>query len=118
MDENVERECAVQPEDLSPLIFERLNAADVDGLVALYEPNAVLALPGGQVATGADEIRKVYEQLVADRPTFSPGVQRPTLCRSGPHVVSLGQRRGHRRSTRRQLDGTWLWVLDRPNVLE
>ena len=108
----------MQPEDLSPLIFERLNAADVDGLVALYEPNAVLALPGGQVATGADEIRKVYEQLVADRPTFSPGVQRPTLCRSGPHVVSLGQRRGHRRSTRRQLDGTWLWVLDRPNVLE
>ncbi|WP_192809216.1 hypothetical protein [Actinomadura montaniterrae] len=32
------------PDDLSRLVVERLNAGDVDGLVALYEPDAVLAL--------------------------------------------------------------------------
>jgi ketosteroid isomerase-like protein len=70
---------ATQPDDLSRLIVERLNAGDVDGLVALYEPDAVLALPDGRVATGSVEIRRAYERLVADRPTFEPGVQRPTL---------------------------------------
>ncbi len=65
MDDDAERERATQPEELSRLIVERLNAADVDGLVALYEPDAVLALPDGQVATGAQEIRKTYQRLVA-----------------------------------------------------
>jgi ketosteroid isomerase-like protein len=55
MHADVER--ATHPEDLSRLIVERLNAGDVDGLVALYEPDAVLALPDGQIATGSEEIR-------------------------------------------------------------
>ena len=59
--------------------MERANAGDVDGLVALYEPDAVLALPDGQVATGTAEIREVYRQLLADRPTLTPGPQRPAL---------------------------------------
>lgn len=55
MEDDAEREGATQPEELSRLIVERLNAGDVDGRVALYEPDAVLALPDGQVATGAQE---------------------------------------------------------------
>src|SRR5690348_10074524 len=77
MDADAER--ATLPEDLSRLIVERLNAGDVDGLTALYEPNAVLALPDGQLARGSDEIRRAYERVVADKPTFEPGAQRPTL---------------------------------------
>ncbi|KAB2366200.1 hypothetical protein F9B16_39895 [Actinomadura montaniterrae] len=38
------RPLASLPDDLSRLVVERLNAGDVDGLVALYEPDAVLAL--------------------------------------------------------------------------
>ena len=34
---------AAQPEDLGTLFLERANAGDVEGLVALYEPGAVLA---------------------------------------------------------------------------
>jgi ketosteroid isomerase-like protein len=77
-----EAERATLPEDLSRLIVDRLNAGDVDGLVALYEPDAVLALPDGQIATGSHEIRRAYEHLVANRPTFERGAERPTL-RSG-----------------------------------
>jgi ketosteroid isomerase-like protein len=79
VDKDAERERATQPDDLSRLIVQRLNAGDVDGVVALYEPHAVLALADGQVATGVEEIRNVYEQLLADKPTFAPGAQRPTL---------------------------------------
>jgi ketosteroid isomerase-like protein len=51
-------EHATHPEDLSRLIVERLNAGDVDGLVALYEPDAVLVLPDGRIATRSNEIRR------------------------------------------------------------
>jgi hypothetical protein len=38
-------EGAAQPEDLSRFFLERANAGDVEGLVALYQPDAVLAFP-------------------------------------------------------------------------
>ncbi len=117
MDADAER--ATRPEDLSRLIVERLNAADVNGLVALYEPDAVLALPDGQVATGSDEIRRAYEHLVADRPTFEPGTQRPTL-RSGELALTSARLANGVVTVevaRRQADGAWLWVIDQPNVV-
>lgn len=52
-----ERERAVQPEDLGRLFIERANAGGVEGMVALYEPDAVLAFPTGQVTTGSRAIR-------------------------------------------------------------
>jgi hypothetical protein len=42
-----ERKPAMQPEDLATFFLERANAGDVEGLVALYEPDAVLAFPPG-----------------------------------------------------------------------
>jgi SnoaL-like domain len=74
---NGARERAAQPEDLGRFFVERANAGDVDGLVALYEPDAVLALPAGQVTTGSQAIRRVYERLLADRPTFTAGSSGP-----------------------------------------
>ena len=56
---------AMQPEDLGAFFLERANAGDVDGLVALYEPGAVLAFPPGQVATGHEEIRAVYTEFAS-----------------------------------------------------
>jgi hypothetical protein len=40
-------EHATQPEDLSRFFLERANAGDVEGLVARYQPDAVLAFPPG-----------------------------------------------------------------------
>jgi ketosteroid isomerase-like protein len=54
------REPAREPEDLSDFFIERANAGDVEGLVALYEPDAVLAFPPGRVSAGHDEIRAAY----------------------------------------------------------
>jgi ketosteroid isomerase-like protein len=112
-------ERAVHPESLSRLIVERLNAGDVDGLTALYEPNAVLALPDGEIAIGSDEIRRAYERLVADRPKFEPGIQQPTLLSEDLALTSSRLANGAVtvEVARRQPDGTWLWVIDQPNVV-
>ena len=69
---------AMQPEDLGTFFIERANAGDVDGLVALYEPGAVLAFPPGQLATGHEEIRAVYTGLLAGRPGFSSAGSNPS----------------------------------------
>ena len=37
---------AMQPEEVTRLVAERLNAGDAAGMAALYEPQAVLAYPG------------------------------------------------------------------------
>ena len=118
MDRDTAHEQALQPEDLSRFIVERLNAGDVDGLVALYEPDAVLAMGRGQVASGAGEIRTAYEQIVAGRLSFEPGVQQATH-RCGDLALTssrLADGTITAEVARRQPDGTWLWVLDQPNI--
>jgi ketosteroid isomerase-like protein len=119
MGDETTRQPAAQPEELSRFLIDRLNAADVGGLVALYEPDAVLALPDGQVAAGASEIRKAYERIVAGRPTVVPGAPQPTL-RAGDLALTSSRLPDGTVTVevaRRQPDGTWLWVLDQPNIL-
>ncbi|MGF7121605.1 nuclear transport factor 2 family protein [Rhodococcus sp. TAF43] len=110
---------AAEPEDLNRLIVERLNAGDVDGLVALYEPDAVLSLPDGRVATGSSEIRAAYEQLVAGAPVFAPGETRPALRVGDLAMTSVHLADGGAtvEVARQQPDGSWLWVIDQPQVL-
>lgn len=119
MDDVETRERAAQPEDLSRFIVERLNAGDVDGLVALYEPGAMLVLPDGRVAAGHGEIRAAYERVVAGRPAFTPGEQRPTL-RNGDLAITSSRLASGALTVevaRRQPDGTWLWAIDHPDFL-
>jgi ketosteroid isomerase-like protein len=116
---NGDRERAAQPEDLSRLFLERANAGDVDGLVALYEPDAVLASPPGQVTSGTQAIRQVYQRLLADRPRFAAGEQQPALHFGDLALTSTRLVGGGAtvEVARRQPDGTWLWVIDQPNIL-
>ncbi|MDQ3695537.1 MAG: nuclear transport factor 2 family protein [Chloroflexota bacterium] len=114
-----ERERAEQPNDLGRFFVERANAGDVEGLVALYEPDAVLAFPPGQVTTGSQAIRQVFEQFLAGRPTLTPGEQQPAL-QAGDLALTSTRLAGGGASVevaRRQPDGTWLWIIDQPNVL-
>ena len=54
---------AENPADLARLFLDRANAGDVAGVVALYEADAVLAFPPGQITIGADAIWEVYESF-------------------------------------------------------
>lgn len=114
-----ERERAAQPEDLARFFVERADAGDAEGLAALYESDAVLAFPPGQVTTGTQAIRRVYEHLLASKPAFTAGAQQPAL-RVGDLALTSTRLAGGGATAevaRRQPDGTWLWVLDQPNVL-
>ncbi|HLI00484.1 MAG TPA: nuclear transport factor 2 family protein, partial [Acidimicrobiales bacterium] len=55
---------ATEPEDVTGLVAERLNAGDADGVAALYEPEAVLAYPVDHPIVGRDAIRAVYQRMV------------------------------------------------------
>ena len=107
---------ATEPNDLGRYFIERGNAGDVDGLVALYEPNAVLAFPPGNLATGHAEIRKVFEEFVAAAPVLSPGRQHPALV-SGDLALTVSTMTAGEMTVeiaRRQPDGSWLWAVDQP----
>ncbi|AIG78606.1 YybH family protein [Amycolatopsis japonica] len=110
------RTAATEPNDLGRFFIERGNAGDVDGLVALYEPDAVLAFPPGNVATGHAEIRKVYEEFVAAAPELLPGRQHPALVSGDLALTASTLTTGEMtvEVARRQPDGSWLWALDQP----
>lgn len=110
---------ANEPNDLGRYFLERGNAGDVEGLVALYEPNAVLAFPPGHLATGRAEIREVYEQFVAAAPVLSPGRQHPALVSGDLALTAATLTTGEVtvEIARRQPDGSWLWAVDQPVLL-
>lgn len=113
-------EPAMRPEDLARFFVLRANAGDVDGLVALYEPDAVLAGPDGQVMRGKDVIRSFYARLLADRPTCQAGDQRPALRLGDLALTSSRLVNGTVTAevARQQPDGTWLWVIDQPAIAQ
>lgn len=109
---------AQRPEDLAALLVERVNNQDLDGVVALYSDDALLATPDGEVAAGKAEIRAHYERLLATRPVFKPEVQLPAL-RSGDLALTSTRIEGGGATAEvaeRQAQGHWLWIIDRPNV--
>jgi ketosteroid isomerase-like protein len=114
-----DRPRALAPEDLERLFVERVNAGDVDGLVALFEPDAVLASPPATVASGSEAIRRVLHDLVASGVRLTLGDQQPTLRVGDVALTSTRLRDGGVTAevARRQPDGTWRWVIDQWNVL-
>jgi ketosteroid isomerase-like protein len=112
-----EYEKAMEPEDITRLFVERSNAGDADGVAALYEEHAVMAFPPGQTTVGRDAIRDLWKGFLADAPHFEAEDPLPTL-RSGdiamtstPATDGAGARA---QVVRRQIDGSWLRVLDQP----
>ena len=113
-----EREAAREPEDITRLIVERVRTGDAEGIAALYEPDAVLAYPPGAMTIGRDAIRGLYEQMVASNVRFAPAEPLTTLRLGDIALTSTraGDEAGARAQVvRRQPDGTWLRILDRPD---
>ena len=112
------RETARTPEDLTRLVVERVQAKDAAGVAELYEPDAVVAFPPGEMTVGRKAIRKLYEQLIEHAPAFAPEQPLPTLqigdlaLTATPAKDEAGARA---QVARRQPDGSWLRLLDRPD---
>jgi ketosteroid isomerase-like protein len=111
-------EPALCPEDLAKFFILRANAGDVEGLVALYEPDAILACGDGQTVIGSEAIRRFYTELLATRPQFTPGEQASPLQNGDVALTSsrLGNGNVTAEVARRQSNGMWLWAVDQPVI--
>jgi ketosteroid isomerase-like protein len=105
---------AKEPNDLEKFFVERANTGDVDGLVALYEPNAVLVSDDGEQVVGAEQIREFFVNFLKNRPQLAPSIQAPALCSGELALTSSRHSNGDVSAeiARRQSDGNWLWVVD------
>jgi uncharacterized protein (TIGR02246 family) len=122
---------ARNPEELDRLFSEALNSGNLDALVALYEPQATLTPEPGQVVTGTQAIREALSAFVAIKPTITLEVK--TLAQTGDIALTSAKwalagtgpdgnqttMSGHSvEVSRRQPDGSWLFVIDTPWGLE
>ncbi|HEY2388824.1 MAG TPA: nuclear transport factor 2 family protein [Candidatus Binatia bacterium] len=118
------------PEDVDRLFGERVNAGDLEGVVALYEPTATLVRQDRSSATGTEEIRKDLGQLMALKPQINMNVSRIVtdggdiavlhdewhLTGTGPDGKPLMLSGRASEVVRRQRDGTWRFVVDDPDA--
>lgn len=106
--------------------MEAFNAADLDALVSMYEPNASL-LVNGEPAVGHDQIRAALQvfldrkgQMIMNTRLVFESSEGLALLNGSWLLESGGTGTGvvtHGLSSevvRRQADGTWLFVLDNP----
>lgn len=105
---------ATEPNDLEKFFVERTNAGNLEGLLALYEPNALVAYGEGNVAVGHDEIRELLADFLAEHARLEPSDQAEALCSGDLALTSSRLCNGDITAevARRQPDGTWLWVVD------
>ncbi len=110
---------ALRPEDITRLFVEYANAKDAAGVASLYEEQAVMAYPPGSQTTGRDAIRALWEQLLPRMPHFAPEEPLPALVSGDIALTATVAKDGtgaRAQVARRQPDGSWLRLLDQPEI--
>jgi uncharacterized protein (TIGR02246 family) len=119
---------ARSPEDCDRMFEQRVNAGDLEGLVALYEPRASFVPQQGDAATGTAAIREALAGLVAMKPKLKMGIKRVvtagddvavvyndwSMSAVGPDGAALDMVGKAIEIVRRQADGTWRFLVDDP----
>lgn len=120
MIDEADREPARDPQDLEGLLVTRERQGDVEGMVALYEPAAVLLCSEGRLIQGREAIRMFYAGLVSAGRKFEYGDQRPAIVSEDLALTSTRLPDGSVTAevARRQSDGTWLWVIDQFSIAQ
>ena len=75
------------PEELDPTFTKAFNAGDTATIGALYEPGAVLVLPGGEVVEGLEGIGQSTKALLTIQPRID--LRTKTVLRSGDTALVL-----------------------------
>lgn len=118
---------ATGPEEVNRLFVEALNRADLEALVALYEPQASLMPTPNELGEGAAAIRESLAGFLASKPRMS---LTPCLVARASDLAVTGAKWELSRTTpdgqhsqmtgqsievvRRQPDGRWLYAIDLP----
>jgi len=110
------------------LFVERFNAQDADGIIELYEPNAVILPPDApEVVAGHTAIRAVLDGFLAlngkmdntivrviERQDIAILYSRWTVSGTGPDGTPVTVGGTTSDVVRRQSDGRWLFAIDNP----
>ena len=116
------------PAALHGLFQEAVNNADIDALVALYEPDPAFAVQSGGTGSGSEALRSHLSELVAIRPRFERVTTTKVFEAGGialtcsdwaatatdPAGGAFTMAGRGTEVARRQPDGTWLLVIDNP----
>ena len=114
------REPARDPQDLERLLIARQHEGDVEGMVALFEPEAVIDTAEGDNAEGRlirgqTDIRAFFAEIVASGRKFQMGQQQAAVINGDLALTSTKLSDGTvtAETARLQSDGTWLWAIDK-----
>ena len=118
MAEHVNREPARDPQDLERLLIDRQHAGDVEGMVALFEPHALVDCGEDRLLRGHQEIRQYFRDVIASGRKFACGQQQPALVNGDLALTSTRLPDGSVTAevARRQSDGTWAWAIDQYTI--
>lgn len=132
------RAVATSPEQLLKLLGERIVAKDIDGIIALHEPEAAIVNWDGSIIRGRAAIRTFYLDWFNSNPvltvnprqtvvaggwrTWDNKLRQRTASIMGDYSLEQDAADGTRESftgnfcdtVEEQLDGTWLYVQDNP----
>ncbi|HEX8685109.1 MAG TPA: SgcJ/EcaC family oxidoreductase [Pyrinomonadaceae bacterium] len=116
-----------RPEEMNAAFAEAFNSGEVERLLALYEPGAVLVPRPGQVVEGKQAIRAALEELLTLRGRMVSENQyalvhgdiallraKVRLAWAGPDGGRVEINNHTAEVVRRQPDGSWLYILDHP----
>jgi uncharacterized protein (TIGR02246 family) len=112
---------AFTPREIHDLFAYAFNTRDVEAIMALYEPGAVL-FTGGKHVTGFEAIREAYNAFlvggarmtIETRAVIESGEGLAVLHGAwslGPPLATQGM---STEVVRRQPDGRWLFAIDNP----
>ncbi len=110
---------ALVPEDVTRLVAERFNAGDAAGAAALYQEGAVLAYPLDRPVVGRAAIQVVYQHMVDAGVKFTMESPLTSVLFEDLALTSTLSADGvgvRVQVLRRQGDGSWLRIIDRPEV--
>jgi uncharacterized protein (TIGR02246 family) len=118
---------ANKPEDIPRLFTEAFNAGDLNAVMSLYEPDAILVPQPGQIVRGQAAIREALKGYLALKPRLTLQfdkalgstdivllISKWTLKGTGPDGSTVEMAGQATDVVRRQKNGTWLVVIDNP----
>lgn len=116
---------ARKPEEWPSVFDQKMNAGDLEGMIALYEPGAAFVRDSSELIVGRDNIRNVLADLVRRRPKFESKVERSVIVddiavlytnftvTSGESAEAVKFRAIE--VLKRQKDGSWKLIVGDPN---
>ncbi len=119
---------AHSPTEIHALFQDAFNVGDIEALISLYEPDAILMVDGKQVI-GRENIRAAFHSILSVGVKMSLTTR--SIIESSAGLALLHGEWVIRRTTtdsqlttkglstevvRQQPDGTWLFIMDNPRT--